>query len=65
MISRGAIISAPRAISIRSPVTMPATHGHNKACCNIPPVVASGYAPKGAYEQLGGMKTCETLTPRL
>ncbi|RAK79069.1 alpha/beta-hydrolase [Aspergillus fijiensis CBS 313.89] len=39
---------------------MPATHGHNEACCNIPPVVADGYIPKGSYEQLGGMKTYVT-----
>jgi hypothetical protein len=38
--------------------TMPATHGHNEACCNIPPVVSKGYSPKGAYEEIGGMKTC-------
>ncbi|KAK8112157.1 dienelactone hydrolase family protein [Apiospora kogelbergensis] len=37
--------------------SMPATHGHNEACCNIPPVVESGYAAKGSYEQFGGMRT--------
>ncbi|KAK7928916.1 dienelactone hydrolase [Apiospora marii] len=37
--------------------TMPATHGHNEACCNIPPIEASGYTAKGSYKQLGGMKT--------
>lgn len=39
---------------------MPACHGHNEACCNIPPVVASGYAAKGSYEELGGLKTCKS-----
>lgn len=39
--------------------TMSAAHGHSKACCNIPPIVSSGYVPQGTYEQLGGMKTCE------
>lgn len=37
---------------------MPATHGHNEACCNIPPVVSTGYNKKGSYEELGGFKTC-------
>ncbi|OTB01639.1 hypothetical protein M426DRAFT_265743 [Hypoxylon sp. CI-4A] len=36
---------------------MPATHGHNEACCNIPPIVSEGYVPKGSYEELGGYKT--------
>ncbi|KYK61022.1 c30d10.14-like protein [Drechmeria coniospora] len=40
--------------------TMPASHGHNEACCNIPPVVHKGYKPKGAYEELGGYKTYVT-----
>jgi len=39
---------------------MQATHGHNEACCNIPPVQSSGYVAKGTYEQLGGMKTYAT-----
>jgi hypothetical protein len=43
--------------------TMPATHGHNEACCNIPPIMSSGYVAKGSYEQLGGMKTCERHPP--
>ena len=43
-------------------VTMPASHGHSQACCNIPPIVSSGYIPKGTYEQLGGMKTCKRRT---
>lgn len=38
---------------------LPAQHGHNEACCNIPPVVSSGYGASGAYETLGGLKTCE------
>jgi len=37
---------------------MPATNGHNKACCNIPPVVHYNYVPKGTYTELGGYKTC-------
>ncbi|KAK3365250.1 hypothetical protein B0T24DRAFT_429785 [Lasiosphaeria ovina] len=40
--------------------TMPATHGHSEACCNIPPVVSSGYSAKGSYEELGGFKTYVT-----
>ncbi|KAI1382978.1 Alpha/Beta hydrolase protein [Hypoxylon trugodes] len=40
--------------------TMPATHGHNEACCNIPPVVSTGYITKGSYEELGGYKTYVT-----
>lgn len=39
--------------------TMPATNGHSKACCNIPPAVSQGYVAKGSYEQLGGIKTCK------
>lgn len=38
--------------------TMPAQHGHNQACCNIPPVVSKGYDAKGSYEEVGGFKTC-------
>lgn len=37
--------------------TMPAQHGHNQACCNIPPVVSKGYDAKGSYEEVGGFKT--------
>ncbi|KAL2149861.1 hypothetical protein VTH82DRAFT_7537 [Thermothelomyces myriococcoides] len=40
--------------------TMPATHGHNEACCNIPPVVSKGYQPKGSYKEYGGLKTYTT-----
>ncbi|KAI1449200.1 hypothetical protein F5Y02DRAFT_253355 [Annulohypoxylon stygium] len=40
--------------------TMPAQHGHSEACCNIPPVVATGYTAKGAYEELGGFKSYVT-----
>ncbi|KAK3318923.1 Alpha/Beta hydrolase protein [Apodospora peruviana] len=47
-------------IANMSTTIMPATGGHNEACCNIPPVVASGYTPKGSYEQLGGLKTYVT-----
>jgi hypothetical protein len=37
---------------------MPAQHGHSEACCNLPPVVAKGYQPKGKYETMNGMKAC-------
>lgn len=40
--------------------TMPATHGHSEACCNVPPVVASGYELKGSYETVDGLKTYAT-----
>ncbi|KAK3695033.1 Alpha/Beta hydrolase protein [Podospora appendiculata] len=40
--------------------TMPASHGHNEACCNIPPVVSKGYAAKGTYEDIDGLKTYTT-----
>lgn len=34
-----------------------------QACCNIPPIVAKGYSPKGKYIDIDGMKTC--TPPRL
>lgn len=37
---------------------MEATKGHSKACCNVLPVVSSGYQAKGSYEEVGGYKTC-------
>lgn len=40
--------------------TMPASHGHNEACCNIPPVVSSGYTAKGAYVEIDGFKAYTT-----
>ncbi|KAK3310779.1 uncharacterized protein B0T15DRAFT_519440 [Chaetomium strumarium] len=40
--------------------TMPASHGHNEACCNIPPVVSTGYSAKGSYDEVNGMKTYVT-----
>ncbi|KAK3354743.1 Alpha/Beta hydrolase protein [Neurospora tetraspora] len=40
--------------------TMQACHGHNEACCNIPPVVTSGYKPKGSYSEYDGLKTYVT-----
>lgn len=40
--------------------TMPASHGHSEACCNIPPVVSKGYKAKGSYEEIGGYKTCKS-----
>jgi hypothetical protein len=42
--------------------SMPASHGHNEACCNIPPVVASGYNKKGDYEEVGGFKSCRFIS---
>lgn len=39
--------------------TMPATHGHNEACCNIPPVVSKGYKPKARTRRLAaGRRVC-------
>lgn len=40
--------------------TMKATGGHSAACCNMPPVVSSGYAHKGTYETIDGKKTYVT-----
>jgi len=42
---------------------MPPTSGHSAACCNVPPVVTTGYEKKGKYEQLGGLKTCKPRFP--
>lgn len=39
--------------------TMPATHGHSEACCNVPPIVSKGYDAKGSYEEIDGKKTCK------
>lgn len=39
---------------------MEATGGHSAACCNIPPVVSSGYQKKGDYETIGSRKTYVT-----
>lgn len=39
---------------------MPATGGHSKPCCNVPPVVSKGYQAKGTYEEIGGYKTYVT-----
>lgn len=44
--------------------SMPATQGHSTPCCNVPPVVANGYKPRGAYEEIGGYKTC-MLSPEI
>lgn len=41
--------------------TMPASHGHNEACCNIPPIVSDDYVAKGLYEELGNYKSCKWL----
>ncbi|RSM15936.1 hypothetical protein CEP52_000571 [Fusarium oligoseptatum] len=53
---------ATRASSVAPAImsTMPASHGHNEACCNIPPVVSSGYEAKGTYKEIGGYKTYVT-----
>ncbi|UZP37756.1 hypothetical protein NXS19_005572 [Fusarium pseudograminearum] len=40
--------------------TMPASHGHSEACCNIPPVVTKGYEARGTYKDIGGYKTYVT-----
>lgn len=40
--------------------TMQATHGHSEACCNVPPVVSTGYSPKGSYDEVDGLKTYAT-----
>ncbi|KAI3397814.1 hypothetical protein diail_10347 [Diaporthe ilicicola] len=40
--------------------TMKATGGHSEACCNIPPIVSSGYQKKGDYETIDGRKTYVT-----
>lgn len=35
-------------------------HSHSATCCNIPPIIAKGYEPKGKYETIGGRKTYVT-----
>ncbi|KKY37623.1 putative dienelactone hydrolase family protein [Diaporthe ampelina] len=40
--------------------TMKATGGHSEACCNIPPIVSSGYQKKGDFETFDGRKTYVT-----
>ncbi|KAL6694778.1 Alpha/Beta hydrolase protein [Trichoderma pleuroticola] len=52
--------SAVAAAQTRIMSTMPASHGHSAACCNIPPIVSKGYQPKGSYEEVGGYKTYVT-----
>lgn len=39
---------------------MKATGGHSQACCNIPPIVSSGYAKKGDYQTIDNRKTYVT-----
>lgn len=39
---------------------MQATGGHSEACCNIPPIVSSGYQKKGDFETFDGRKTYVT-----
>lgn len=53
-------LSQPTSAQTATMSTMPASHGHNEACCNIPPVVATGYKPKGTYEEVGGLKSYVT-----
>ncbi|KAK3995856.1 hypothetical protein QBC44DRAFT_319563 [Cladorrhinum sp. PSN332] len=48
------------AMSSGTGTKLSACHGHNEACCNIPPVVATGYSPKGSYQTLGELKTYVT-----
>lgn len=36
--------------------TMKATGGHSAACCNIPPIVSSGYQKKGDYATIDNRK---------
>ncbi|KAI9841811.1 MAG: hypothetical protein M1837_000356 [Sclerophora amabilis] len=33
---------------------------HSEACCTIPPIVTEGYAPKGRYIEVDGLKTYTT-----
>lgn len=49
-----------RHLQIGTILTMEAINGHNKACCNVPPVVCSDYVAKGSYSQLGGLETCQS-----
>ncbi|KAI1415497.1 hypothetical protein F5Y13DRAFT_156162 [Hypoxylon sp. FL1857] len=64
--SKGIVLQSvgevPRASPLQSAKmsTMPASHGHNEACCNIPPVVSEGYVAKGSYTELGSYKTYVT-----
>lgn len=40
--------------------TMKATGGHSAACCNIPPIVSSGYQKKGDYATIDNRKAYVT-----
>lgn len=40
--------------------SMKATGGHSTACCNIPPIVSSGYQKKGDYQTIADRKTYVT-----
>ena len=51
-------IHKPATPSVAKMSTMPASHGHNEACCNIPPVVTKGYKAQGSYDEVDGLKTC-------
>ncbi|QBZ66251.1 hypothetical protein PoMZ_13224 [Pyricularia oryzae] len=53
-------IESKNIVQIAKMSTMEATAGHSKACCNVPPVVESGYEKKGTYEEVGGYKTYVT-----
>lgn len=59
--TNGKPIAPPKTARIAKMSTMEATAGHSKACCNVPPVVESGYEKKGTYEEVGGYKTCMLL----
>ncbi|ERS98185.1 carboxymethylenebutenolidase [Sporothrix schenckii 1099-18] len=41
-------------------MSTPAELGHSDACCNVPPIVASGYEIKGEYKTVGDLKTYAT-----
>ncbi|KAK0628626.1 hypothetical protein B0T17DRAFT_588700 [Bombardia bombarda] len=40
--------------------TVPASHGHSEACCNVPAIVTTGYSAIGGYEEIDGIKTYAT-----
>lgn len=52
--------TTPATPSTANMSTMPASHGHSEACCNVPPIVSKGYNAKGSYEEIDGLKTCTT-----
>ncbi|KAA8636229.1 hypothetical protein SMACR_05023 [Sordaria macrospora] len=54
------LINKPASVRTAKMSTMQACHGHNEACCNIPPVVTSGYNARGTYGEYDGLKTYVT-----